>query len=82
MTVLPLFLTFSVNEDDASVGPHWKKRLKRFEMYLAAHDVKDATSKKVLLLYSAGEEVSDIFERLPDRSEDKEYDKALTALNA
>jgi len=80
--VLPPFPSFSVHEDNASVGPRWKKWLKRFEMYLAAHDVKDATRKRALLLYSAGEEVSDIFETLPDQGEEKDYAKAVTALNA
>ena len=50
-------------------------------MYLAAHDVKDETRKRALLLHSAGEEVSDIFETLPDRGEEKGYAKAVTALN-
>ena len=79
--VLPPFPSFSVHEDNTSVGPHWKKWLKRFKMYLAAHDVKDATCKRALLLYSAGEEVSDIFKTLPDRGEEKDYAKAVTALN-
>ena len=80
--ILPPFPPFSVHEDDASVGPRWKKWLKRCEMYLAAHEVKDPTRKRALLLYSAGEEVADIFETLPDQGEEKEYDKAVTALNA
>ena len=79
-TVLPPFPAFSVHEDDASVGPRWKKWLKRFQMYLAVHDIKDTTRKRALLLYSAGEEVSDVFETLPDRGEDKEYDKAVAVL--
>ena len=79
--VVPPFPSFSVHEDNASVGPRWKKWLKLFEMYLAAHDVKDATRKRALLLYSAGEEVSDIFETLPDQGEEKDYAKAVTALN-
>ena len=76
---LPPFPSFSVHEDNASNGPRWEKWLKRFEMYLAAHDVKDATRKVALLLYSAGEEVSDIFETLPDQGEG--YENAVTALN-
>ena len=62
--VLPPFPLYSVHHDDASVGPRWRKWLKDFEIYLAAHDVKDATRKRALLQYSAGEEVSDIFETL------------------
>ena len=58
--ILPPFPPFSVHEDDASVGPRWKKWLKRFEMYLAAHEVKDPTRKRALLLYSAGEEVASL----------------------
>jgi len=50
-------------------------------MYLAAHDVKDATRRRALLLYSAGEEVSDMFETLHDQGEEKDYAKAGTALN-
>ena len=51
-------------------------------MYLAAHDVKYPTRKRALLLYSADEEVSDIFETLPDQGEEKEYEKVVPALNA
>ena len=53
-------------------------------MYLAVapHDVKDTTHKRALLLYSAGEEVADILETLPDQGEAKDYDKGVTALNA
>jgi len=76
--VLPPFPSFSVHEDNASVGPRWKKWLKRFKMYLATRDVKDATCKRALLLYSAGEEVS---KTLRDRGEQKDYAKAVTALN-
>ena len=79
--VLPPFPSFSVHEDNASVGSRWKKWLKHFEMYLAAHDVKDSTPKRALLLYSGGEGVSDIFETLPDQEEEEDYAKAVTALN-
>ena len=51
-------------------------------MYLAAHEVKDLTRKRALLLYSTGEEVADIFQTLPDQGEEKEYDQAVNALNA
>ena len=80
--ILPPFPSFSVHEDDTSVGPRWEKWLKRFEIYLAAHDVKYPTRKRSLLLYFAGEEVSDIFGTLPDQGEAKDYEKAVTTLNA
>ena len=80
--ILPPFPSFSVHEDNSSVGSRWKKWFKRFEMYLAAHDVKDPTRKRALLLYSAGEEVSDIFETLPNQGEEKDYQAAVDALNA
>ena len=79
--ILPPFPSFSVHEDDTSISPRWKKWLKRFQMYLAAHDGKDATRKRAPLLYSAGEEVSDIFETLPDQGEEKEYEKAVAGLD-
>ena len=75
--VLPPIHSFSVHEDNASVSPRWKKWLRRFEMYLAIHDVKDATRKRALLLFSAGEEVSDIFETFPHQGEEKDYAKAV-----
>ena len=80
--ILPPFPPFSVHEDDASASLHWEKWLKHFEMYLAAHEMKDPTCKRALLLYSAGEEVTDIFETLPNQGKEKEYDKAVTTLNA
>ena len=81
VNVLPQLLSFCVHEDIASVGPRWKQWLKRFEMFLANHDMKDATRKRALLLYSAGEEVSDIFEALSDQGEEKDYAKAAAAFN-
>ena len=77
VNVLPQLLSFCVHEDIASVGPRWKQWLKRFEMFLANHDVKDATRQRALLLYSAGEEVSDIFETFPHQGEEKDYAKAV-----
>ena len=44
--------------------------------------MKVPTRKRALLLYSAGEEVADIFETLPDQGEEKEYGKTVMALNA
>ena len=70
--VVPPFPSFPVHEDNASLGPRWKKWLKRFEMYLAAHDVKDATGKRALLLYSAGEEVRQRHIRNSSRSRRRE----------
>ena len=80
MANVPPFPSFSVHEDNASVCPRWKKWLKHFKIYLAAHDV-DATCKRALLLYSAGEDVSNIFETLPNQGEEKDYAKAITAFN-
>ena len=49
--ILPLFPNSSVHEDIFSVGPRWKKWFQRFEMYLAAHAVKNTTGKRALLLW-------------------------------
>ena len=43
-------------------------------------NVTDATRKRALLLHYVGEEVSDIFENLPDTGDDKEFEKACEAL--
>jgi len=40
--------------------PTLEEMAETLSMYLAAHDVKDPTRKRALLLYCAGEEVSDI----------------------
>jgi len=44
------FLSMKTTHQSAHVRKKW---LKRFEMYLAAHDVKDATHKRALLVKSS-----------------------------
>ena len=57
------------------------ERLQTFRNLPYRSSCEDATRKRGLLLYSSGEEVSDIFETLPDQREEKDYAKAVTALN-
>lgn len=43
--------------------------------------VDDLKWKRALLLHYMGEDINDIFDTLPDTGEDKDYKKALHALN-
>ncbi|XP_077862706.1 uncharacterized protein LOC144344781, partial [Saccoglossus kowalevskii] len=65
-----------------SIGPRWEKWLKKFETFLVAYDIKNNARKRALLLFSAGDEVTDVFETLPDvEGSDNVYKAAVDALN-
>nr|XP_002730526.1 PREDICTED: uncharacterized protein K02A2.6-like [Saccoglossus kowalevskii] len=81
-TALPVFPAFSVYGDSTSIGPRWEKWLKKFETFLVAYDIKNNARKRALLLFSAGDEVADVFETLPDvDGSDNVYKAAVDALN-
>ncbi|XP_070531565.1 uncharacterized protein [Ptychodera flava] len=80
-SALPPFPAFVVHDESTSLGTRWKKWLKRFEVYLTAHEITDNKRKRALLLYSAGDDVADIFDVLPNRGDDDDYSKAVDALN-
>ena len=68
--------------EPTSVGQRWKVWKRRFETYLAALGIKDATQQRALLLYQAGEETQEIFDTLPDTGEANDYKKAIEKLDA
>lgn len=74
---LPVFPNFSVREP--AVDTRWKKWCARLENLLVGLDIKDDKRKRALLLHYAGEEVNEIFDTLPDTSDD--YATALDKLN-
>ena len=47
--------------EPASIGISWKKWLTNLENLFVALDIKDEKRQKALLLYYAGNDVSDIF---------------------
>ena len=67
---------FDVHTDQSSLGPRWKARLKRFETFCVASDIKNTTRKQALLLYMAGPNVMDIFETLAETGDDSDYKTA------
>ena len=65
-SALPDFPKFEAEEQNASAK--WNKWTQRLENLFLALDISDATRKKALLLYYAGERTFDIYENLPDLS--------------
>ena len=73
---------FDPVSDPTSLGPRWKAWKRRFETYIAALGVTDATQKRALLLYQAGQATQDIFDTLTDTGEANNYKKAMEKLDA
>ena len=73
---------FDPVSDPTSLGPRWKAWKRRFETYIAALGVTDATQKRVLLLYQAGQATQDIFDTLTDTGEANNCKKAMEKLDA
>ena len=76
VNVLPPFLSSSAHEDNASVGPRWKKWLKHSGMYLVTHDVKEATPRE-RGYYTPLVKKSATYLTLPDQEGEKDYAKAV-----
>lgn len=74
--------------DKSNLGPRWKRWLSKFELYADSKGLileegtdKNKQRRRALLLHSAGDDVQDIFETLPNTGTIKEYQKAVDALN-
>ena len=78
-TTLPVFPKFDLR-DQTNLATRWEKYMKRFNNLMAAMDVKEESRKRALLLHYSGEEVSDLFDTLPDTGEDNDYKEACEAL--
>ena len=76
---IPTFEPFDIHADGA-IAQQWRKWIKRLENLSVAADIKDKKRQRALLLYYAGEEVSEIFDTLPETGNDLET--AKTKLNA
>ena len=73
--------TFDPYSDPTTLSLRWKERLRRYERFLVAIDVKDDTRKRALLLYAVGNEVDKIFATLSDVGEENDYKIAVEKLN-
>ena len=78
-TAIPQFEPFDIHADGA-IAQRWRKWIKRLENLFVAAAISDKKRQRALLLYYAGEGVSEIFETLPDTGDD--FEMAKTKLNA
>ena len=78
-TAIPQFEPFDIHADGA-IAQRWRKWIKRLENLFVAAAISDKKRQRALLLYYAGEEVSEIFDTLPDTGDD--FETAETKLNA
>jgi hypothetical protein len=81
MAAIPSFPEFDV-EDPSNLAVRWEKYLKRFNNLVTAMNLRDAGRKRALLLHYVGERVNDIFDTLPDRGENNNFNAACDALTA
>ncbi len=76
----PVFPPFIIGDNPTAVGSRWDEWLDRFENYLAAMDIKDATRKRAMMIHFAGEDVYKIFRTLEETGEAQDYDIAKAKL--
>ena len=72
-TAIPSFKPFDIHADGA-IAQRWRKWIKHLENLFVAAAIGDKR-QRALLLYYAGEEVSEIFDTLPDMGGDFETAK-------
>lgn len=77
---LPSFPPFVIGDNPTAVASRWGEWLDRFENYLAAMDIKEATRKRAMLIHFAGEDVYKIFRTLDETGEPKDYGVAKAKL--
>ena len=63
------------------LGPLWEKWKRSFDYFAIGKGVTDSRRKRALLLHCAGPQVQDIFDTLPDKGDDRNFDAAVTALD-
>ena len=80
---------FDCHGDPSTLGTRWTRWLKSFELFADAQGLiisEDSDTNKhrrrAQLLHYAGPDVQDIFYTLADTGENKDYQKAVNALNA
>ena len=63
---LPTYPHFDLLGDYASLSQRWVKWIRGFNTLLVGLNITNSTTKRVLLLYYAGEVVHDLFTTLPN----------------
>ncbi|XP_070550159.1 uncharacterized protein [Ptychodera flava] len=76
MESLPSMPAFPVHSDPTTTSTRWKKYLSRVENAFIAFNITDDKRQRALLLHWAGEEVSEIFDTLPETGTDFETAKS------
>ncbi len=76
----PVFPPFIIGDNPTAVGSRWDEWLDRFENYLAAMVIKDATKKRAMMIHFAGKDIYKIFRTLEETGEAKDYDIAKAKL--
>ena len=72
---------FSQFIDPATAAPRWRRWINRLDHYFHATRETDGTVKRSMMLHVGGDELFDLFEHLPEKGGDNDYDAAVTALN-
>ena len=78
-SALPAFPEFDLR-DQTNLAPQWEKYLKRFNNLMTAMKMTDKSCKWGLLLHFVGEEANNLFDTLPDKGEDNNFQKACEDL--
>ena len=66
--------------ETTSLGPRWKRWKKAFEFYIIGKGVTQKEQKYALLMHTAGMEVQELFETLPDIAREEADDDYTIAL--
>ena len=77
---------FDVLGDPTTQTARWKKWVSKLQNFLVAHNITDADQKKSILLLYAGDQVSDIYDIIPDADKalgenEDAYEKVVALLN-
>lgn len=80
-TALPQFAEFNPSGEAGGLATRWKKWINRFNNLLVALSVTEVERKRALLLHYVGEQTVDIFDTLPETGAEKDFKKAVDALN-
>lgn len=77
---VPAIGTFDPHGDSSKVGHEWKRWKRSFDIFLTARGETPDGQKKALLLHTAGMDVQDVFETIPNAAT-KNYTETLEALD-
>ena len=66
MAQIPSLEPFDCDGDIASVGLHWEKWKRAFEMYLIAANITKTERKRATLLHMGGLPLQEIFYNIPE----------------